>query len=80
MIATESVKLHPDDTHMTDIKKLDNSGLQYLLINPVKELYQKTLANSQDMHAQIESQQKQIDELKAVVCQDHPSATVCQGQ
>lgn len=67
LVTTESVKLHSDDTKETDIKKLDTSGLQYLLVNAVKELYARWASDSADVHAQLEAQQAEIDALKKEV-------------
>lgn len=64
LVQTERVKLHVDDTNETDIKKLDNSGLPYLLINAVKELYERWSGDSKELRAQLAAQQTEIDALK----------------
>jgi hypothetical protein len=64
LISTEKVKLNPDDAAETEIKKVDYTGLPYIVVNAVKEFFARWSADSDEIHAQLGAQQAEINALK----------------
>jgi len=73
LITQAEVKMNPGDREETEIKKVDYTGLSYITINAVKELYAKwagdheTLAalktDNDDLRARLDAEDKSIDAL-----------------
>lgn len=57
LVKTQMVKMNPEDENLTQIKIVDYGAFTYVLINAVKELYQKWFEGH-------ESQQREIASLK----------------
>ena len=74
LVVLAKVKLNPGDKEETEIKKVDYTGLPYIVINAVKELYAKwsddhgTLAalkaDNDNLRVLVNAQGKEIEELK----------------
>lgn len=65
-VSEYKAKLNENDTNDTELYAFNPSALTFVLINSVKELDAKNM-----------EQQKQIKQLKSIVCSDHPEADVC---
>jgi hypothetical protein len=67
LIETREVKLHPQDEHRTEIKQVNYTAFTYVLINAVKDLYHRWLADSQELHRDLASKanQAETEALKA---------------
>ncbi|QDK39242.1 tail fiber domain-containing protein [Bdellovibrio sp. NC01] len=68
LVKPRLVKMHPEDTELTEIKTVDYSKFSYMLINAVKELYAKLVNQDQSLeihNRQILALQKENAELKA---------------
>lgn len=64
LITTEKVKLHPEDATETEIKRVNYTGLPYIVMNAVKELYARWTSDSDSIHSKLQAQQAEIDALK----------------
>lgn len=56
LVKTRMVKMHPEDKDKTEIKVVDYSKFSYMLINAVKELYQKWFED----HRRIDTLETQV--------------------
>jgi hypothetical protein len=65
-VDTYKAKLNPNDTNETELLNFNSHALTFVLANSVKEL-----------ENQIHSLQNENQQLKALVCQDHPQAEIC---
>jgi hypothetical protein len=65
LISTKPVKLHPEDKETTEIKRVNYSGLIYVVINAVKELYHRWFDDSQAIHQELQKVEAENAKLKA---------------
>lgn len=77
LVEKTKVKLHPDDTEMTEIKQVNYSSFTYVIINAVKELYQKWFDDSQQIHLELKTLQQENFQMKKWICQQDSSAPFC---
>lgn len=65
LVKTRLVKMHPEDQEKTEIKAVDYSKFTYMLINAVKELYNKFLGHDE----QLAIQSRQIASVQVQAAQ-----------
>jgi hypothetical protein len=65
LISTKQVKLNPDDKNTTEIKQVNYTAFTYVLINAVKDLYQRWFEDSQAVHDRLASIEAENAALKA---------------
>ena len=73
LITTEKKKLYADDTELSELKSINYSGIIYVVINSVKELYTKWISD----HAEIDRLKLENQELRAWACRQDSQAAFC---
>ncbi len=73
LVKTRMVRMHASDSEKTEIKVVDYSKFSYMLINAVKELYQKWF----DDHQELEALKQENAAMKAYLCEKDPKASFC---
>ena len=77
LVSTRPARLHPNDSKLTKVKRVEYAGLIYLAINAVKELHANLTVESEALRADIERLSAENKALKELVCSDHPMADAC---
>lgn len=65
LVKTREVKMHPEDQEKTTIKVVDYSKFTYMLINGLKDLYQKWHSDSSEIHRELALLKEENSQLKA---------------
>lgn len=66
LVVAKKVRLHSDDSQLTEIKQVKYGAFTYMLINAVKE-----------QNAEIEQLKAENASIKAFLCGKEPSASIC---
>lgn len=87
LILTREVKMRPGDKTTTKIKQVNYSSFIYVIINAVKELYNKVLGIDQkvveqgriitSIQAENEKLKQENTAIKAYLCSKDPKASIC---
>ncbi len=80
LVFEEGEKFHKEDKELTMIKKVNYTGLTFVTINAIQDLYKKLFGDSgviQQLKDENKALTAQVTELKSMFCAEHPRSAAC---
>ena len=73
LVSFRSVKIHPQDAHLSKIRGVNYSGLSMMLINAVKEIVERISG----VDKRVEQLEKENSEMRVALCELQPALKMC---